>query len=158
MHIDELEQFAEQFLKEHYHITLSIPVERNNRLRSTHGRFVIKNNRPQKIELAGHLLNYGAENFIYGVLKHECIHYALYEQGKGHVDGNPVFEAELEKHNAPRTRTLKIGSFIVFTCNHCGNRVETRRKRVAKHPEDYHTACCGAMLTVVGETAYNGSE
>ncbi|HLQ96685.1 MAG TPA: SprT-like domain-containing protein [Pseudogracilibacillus sp.] len=158
MHMETLEKFAAHFLQEHYHISLSIPVERNNRLKSTHGRFVMKNNRPQKIELAGHLLNYGAVDYIYGVLKHECIHYALFVLGKGHMDGDPVFEAELKKYHAPMTRTLKIGNYIVFTCDHCGNRIETRRKRVAKHPEDYRTACCGSPLTVVGEKVYNGTE
>jgi len=155
---EELRKHASEFLRDNYHMSLDIPVKRNNRLRSTHGRFLLKNNKPHSIELAGYLLTYGVRETIIGVLKHECIHYAQFKQGLGHLDGDPLFEAELQKHHAPKTRTLMIGKYIEFQCDACGRKTQTRRKRVAKSPQSYRTACCGSPLTIIGEKVYDGSE
>lgn len=154
----ELTRLAKKFLFEHYGIRLAIPVQRNNRLRSTHGRFIIKNNRPEAIELAGYLLTFGARSVIIGVLKHECIHYALYVQGRDHRDGSIPFERELEKHDAPKTRTLKVGRYYSFTCDGCGKATSTRKKRVVTSSTQYRTVCCHSKLTVHGEKVYDGTE
>ena len=113
----ELTKIAQVFLKIHYGLGLDIPIKRNNRLRSTHGRFIINNynHTPLRIEIAGKTLDYGTDEVIISILKHECIHYALFVQGRAYRDGHPEFEAELRKHNAPSTNTLKIGLYYLFS-------------------------------------------
>lgn len=158
MSIEELIKIAKSFLLENYQMSLDIPIKRNNRLRSTHGRFIMRNNEAYQIELAGYLLDYGTDKTIIGVLKHECIHYAQFINNGAHHDGDPVFENELQKHDAPRTRTLMIGKYFLYKCHKCGNVRHTRKKRVIKFPEDYRTSCCRSKLTVLGEKVYDGAE
>lgn len=153
----ELTKIAQNFLKNNYGIDLNIPIKRNNRLRSTHGRFMINaNQKPLRIEIAGKAIDYGTDEAIIGILKHECIHYALYLQGRAYQDGHPEFEGELRKHQAPSTNTFKIGIYYVFSCNRCGKTYESIRKQLAKTPSKYKTKCCQASLTVIGERVYNG--
>jgi SprT-like protein len=158
MQQEELVAFAKSFLQENYGLMLDIPVVRNNRLRSTHGRFVIMNNQANKIDLAGYLLDYGAIEAILGVLKHECIHYALFKKGINHHDGDPAFEMELVKHQAPKTRTLNIGKYYLLKCGQCENIVSTKKKSVVNQPDQYLSACCRSKLIVVGVKIYNGSD
>jgi len=72
MNLSQLIKVAEDFLQTAYQLQLKIPIERNNRLRTTQGRYVIKHDQtPLKIELSGNTLDYGTEEAIIGVLKHE---------------------------------------------------------------------------------------
>ncbi len=154
---NELKEIASTFLKENYEISLKIPVIRNNRLRSTLGRYVINNKgEPLRIELSGTLLTYGAKETIIGVLNHECIHYAFHKQGKPMHDGNPLFERALAKHKAPSTKTLKVGKFYTYYCERCKKPGESRLKRLVTHCDDYRTKCCRAKIILTGEKIYNG--
>ena len=136
---------------------LAIPIKRNNRLRSTHGRFIVDQHQtPVCIEIAGKTLEYGTNEVIIGILKHECIHYALHIKGRANRDGHPEFEAELRKHNAPSTNTLKIGMYYLFSCNRCGKEYESMRKQLVRTPNKYRTKCCQAKLTVIEERIYDG--
>lgn len=156
---DQLTTIAKKFLKDNYNLHLHIPIKRNNRLRTTYGRFVMnKQMTPLRIEISGITLTYGHQDVIIGVLKHECIHYALHTLGKVSKDGDPYFESELKKHGAPSTNTTKIGKFHLFTCNHCGQQFESSRKQLVRTPENYRTTCCKAALTIVGERIYNGKK
>lgn len=155
----DLEDYATRFLQKYYQQQLTIPIERNNRLRSTLGRYVVSSKfEPLRIEIAGQVLTYGTEASILGILKHECIHYALHMQGDYLRDGEPEFEIELAKHGAPSTQSLKIGRYFVFRCRQCGSEGETRVLRVMKEPQKYRTVCCGAKLDVMGERIYNGNQ
>ena len=154
---EKLTKYAEQFLKANFNIDLSIPIKRNNRLRSSLGRYVMDAaGNPSRIELSGNVLTYAKESTIIGVLKHECIHYAYHIQGKDMRDGHPQFEKALEQFNAPSTETLKVGKFFIFECVRCKKRGETRLKRLAIKPNDYRTHCCQEKLRIVGETIYRG--
>ena len=153
----QLTDFATSFLKDHFDITLHIPIIRNNRLRSTLGRYVIDSNDiPIRIELSGNVLTYGNKETIIGVLKHECIHYAYHVQGKNMHDGDPEFELALKRFNAPSTETLKVGKYYVFECEQCKKVGESRLKRLAVHPSNYRTSCCKAKLRLTGEKIYRG--
>src|SRR5690625_4133127 len=56
---DELTQIADQFLQKNYGVTLDIPIKRNNRLRTTLGRYVVSHDdKPLRIEIAGNTLRY----------------------------------------------------------------------------------------------------
>lgn len=154
---DELTLFAIDFLDEYFNLPLQIPIKRNNRLRSTLGRYVMNaQGKPARIELSGNLLTYGKKETIIGVLKHECIHYAYHVQGKNMQDGNPEFELALKQHNAPSTETLKVGKYYIYECEQCKQTGETRLKRLVQRPEDYRTACCKGRLNIVGEKIYRG--
>jgi len=154
----ELHEIAKTFLWNNYGIELNIPIKRNNRLRTTLGRFVVSNDhQPLRIEISGNTLKYGTRDAIIGVLKHECIHYAFHLQGRPSNDGHPEFEAELKKHHAPSTKTSKIGKHYIFTCNACGRKSETRLRRLKKFPDRYRTTCCKSRLTIIGERIYDGT-
>lgn len=154
---EELTKYAERFLKDNFNIDLLIPIKRNNRLRTSLGRYVMDNaSNPIRIELSGKLLTYGKESTIIGVLKHECIHYAYHVQGKDMRDGHPQFEKALQQFNAPSTESLKVGKFYTFECVGCKKRGETQLKRLAFKPEDYRTHCCQEKLRIVRETIYRG--
>lgn len=158
MEAERLTKLATDFLHRHYEIALNIPIMRNNRLRTTQGRYVTKrDNTPLRMEISGQTLDYGTDDAILGIIKHECIHYALHQLKQPYKDGTALFESELRKHNAPSTRTMLIGKLYTFTCNQCGTIGETRRKQLMKTPEKYRTTCCQAKLTWTGERIYDGS-
>lgn len=154
-----LTRFAKAFLLAHYQQDLTIPIQRNNRLRTTQGRYVTKRDgTPIRIDIAGHTLDYGTQEVVEGIVKHECIHFALHQQGKPYKDGNALFEAELKKHNAPSTKTILVGKIYLFTCDQCGKTGESRLKQLMKTPEKYRTACCRSTLTITGEKIYDGTK
>lgn len=154
---EELTQFATQFLRTNFHIDLTIPIVRNNRLRSSYGRYVMTNKQhPVRIEIAGKTLDYGTVEAIKGIIKHECIHYALHMQGQSMRDGHPVFEETLRQYNAPSTNTMKIGLFYLFRCEICARTYETNRKQISKTPKKYRTKCCNGNITIMEIRKYDG--
>lgn len=154
---NELTLIAKDFLYEHFKLQLQIPIKRNNRLRSTLGRYVMDvHGNPVRIELSGNVLTYGKKETIIGVLKHECIHYAYHIQGKNMHDGNPEFELALKQYNAPSTETLKVGKYYTYECEKCKQIGESRLKRLAQRPQDYRTNCCKGKLRITGEKIYRG--
>ena len=154
---EELTQFAERFLQENYGIQLNIPIKRNNRLRTTLGRYVISHHQePLRIEIAGNTLTYGTKEAIIGILKHECIHFALHMKGVAYKDGQYPFETELKKHGAPSTKTQMIGKYYLFRCVKCKMEGKSKYKQLFQHPKKYRTSCCHAPLTIIGEEVYDG--
>lgn len=156
--IDNLyEQTAKEFLRENYRQPLTIPITRNNRLRSSLGRFVYdRDQRAIRIELAGFLLDYGAQSTIIDVLKHECIHYALFEKGLPHRDGEAYFEKQLQLYGVSRTKELKVGPYMQYICGKCQQAGETKNRRLLKNPSMYRTTCCHAKIILTGEKVYDG--
>ncbi|HLR42666.1 MAG TPA: SprT-like domain-containing protein [Pseudogracilibacillus sp.] len=157
MNEEMLTNYAKAFLQENFQIALSIPIQRNNRLRAAYGRFVYTNNKkPLRIEIAGLMFDYATEDVIYNVLRHECIHYALFTLKKPYHDGDAYFEAVLKQYDAASTNTLKVGKYIVYTCEDCQTQYETRVKQVAKTPDKYRTTCCQSPIMTRGERVYRG--
>lgn len=157
--LDELTAFAKQFIHKHYSLELTIPIQRNNRLRTTLGRYVYQKqkNKPLRIELAGFILDYGARTAIIDVLKHECIHYSLHMLELPCHDGHPYFEAELKKHGVSSTNETMIGKYYVYTCESCHIENVTKQKKVIQSPDKYRTSCCKAKLVIVGERIFDGT-
>lgn len=160
MNVSILTNYAEKFLQENFGLSLAIPIERNNRLRSSYGCFVYddKEGKALRIEIAGLMFDYAREEAIYSVLRHECIHYALYVLKRPHRDGDAYFEAMLRRHHATSTNTLKVGKYFLFQCNHCHQTYETKIKRVAKSPGVYQSKCCASDISLTGEKIYRGSD
>lgn len=121
MSLVEIEDFCRDFLFDSYGLSLSIPVCINPRLSKALGWFIHndKTHTPIKIEISKKFLNGGNLDDIKSVLKHECIHYALYVNRKPFLDGDPYFENELLKYNACSTDTIdfKIKRNVrVYSC------------------------------------------
>lgn len=155
--LERIKKEANTFLLENYQMPLQIPIERNNRLRASLGRFVYqKLDEPVKIDLAGFLLDYGANAIIVDVLKHECIHYALFQKGLPHEDGHPYFEEELKKYGVSSTYTKKVGVYTLYECKKCKKVGETKNNRLVKKPSNYRTVCCHGKIEIIGDKVYDG--
>src|SRR5690625_6577065 len=95
MKIEALKDIANDFLLTYYQVPLEIPIERNNRLRTTQGRYVMKHDgTPLRIDLSGSTLDYGKEEAIIGILKIECIHYELHNLKISFKDDTLIIEYE----------------------------------------------------------------
>ncbi len=145
--IEDVIEEARRFLSENYNMDLRIPIRRNNRIKRTLGQFIRMDDKSDCIEISGILLDYGGKTAVFDTLRHELIHYALFELGKPHRDGDPAFENELRKHNVNPTNTSEVyGPIVRFNCAKCGRSEFTTTKKVSVTPHRYRTKCCKAAL------------
>lgn len=120
----EIENYCRYFLKEHYGIDLSIPVNANSRLTRTLGKFVFNSETHEAARLEfskKFMLSEKPSGDKIKVIKHECIHYALFLTGKPYNDGDPYFEGELVKHDSISTNSISFRTernIRVYEC-HC---------------------------------------
>lgn len=158
--LDYLQKIGNSFLKINYGLELKQPIRINNRLRNALGRFIHYLDGDKNkcyVELAGKTFNYGTEEIILDVLKHELIHYALYMLNKPHYDGHPIFENELKKHNVSSTNTISdLGEFYKLRCNSCNYEWLTSKKRVVTHAHEYVSKCCNSKITYIDKVVKNG--
>ena len=156
--VEYLTEYAEQFLADNYGFTLAIPIEINNRLRSTLGAYAVRmsTEEPVRIELAGYLIEYGAREAILDTLQHELIHYAVHALGKDRRDGADDFESELRKHGVSGTNTNWAGYYYITKCDACGEVSEIKTKRHITHADEYVTKCCRANYAHIGDVIYDG--
>lgn len=151
----KLESDAREFLLEAYGLELKIPVVVNSRLKSTYGRFIhrdIRNTRQSlRIEMGKNYIEHQEWQTIYETLKHECIHYALYELGKPYKDGHPLFESELKKHGSHSTGTVAYrGKVVQYGCP-CCNKVWSKRKKYPRNGAGYRCPKCKEQIKFLGE-------
>ena len=137
--VKRFEEFGREFLKENYGIELGIPIKINARLSRALGRFVHEaDGNSLEIDLSKSLIEYNEPEFVEDVLKHELIHYALYELGKPYRDGDSYFETEIKKHGATSNR-VHIENYArktyIYNCG-CGMVFKRERK-------DGHNYMCG---------------
>lgn len=147
--IKELTQDAQEFLMEEFGINLAIPILANGRIKRTLGRFRYRqynaNNRMAlDIELAKIVLATGYEE-SWDVLKHELIHYALFELGLPHSDNDYEFI------NACKTRNVLLSGddieirsrVAIYKCSNCDKhwfRAKHYKNKVYSHKQ------CGGQL------------
>ncbi|MGE6347973.1 SprT-like domain-containing protein [Bacillus mycoides] len=149
----KLEMLAIKFLKDNYDMKLGIPIILNGRLKTTYGKFVHANRNSKKrasrrIEMSKTYIEHQPWDIVVETLKHELIHYALYELGKPYRDGESLFESELAKHGSHSTGTIVFkGSLHIYKCKNeqCGNVFE-RHRRYPKNGEGYTCADCGSYI------------
>lgn len=127
----QIEQYARKFLKDNYKMDLNIPITINGRLSRSLGKFVHRAaiRESVRIEISKKHLMYSPLDDILSTIRHECIHYALFELGKPYRDGDVVFESELRKHGAKSTGTTKLlyeRNVNVYRCK-CEKAHYTRR-------------------------------
>jgi SprT-like protein len=149
MDLYEVERFCRIFLKDSYNLELLIPVEINSRLSTTLGFFIYdkKSRDPIKLEFSKKFLTNGSTLDKIKVIKHECIHYALFIQNKPHKDGDEYFESELLKHGSIPTDTVifKIEKNVrVYSCE-CSEHIflQTIMPRICNN--------CNERLSYVGK-------
>lgn len=129
INVYELEDIAREFLDEEFGLNLEIPIKRNNRLKTSMGRFTSQFNRltgkhtPLKIDIAGYLFeNDNPVDLVIGILKHECIHYALLELGIPNRDSDQTFINACIEKGAPLTGTQQAKrsrSHHIYHCDTC---------------------------------------
>jgi SprT-like protein len=156
----QLKQYAEKFLKETYGINLNIPLELNGRLKKSCGRF--KSMRYSNgyaeavnVEMNKFFVENNSREVVEDVLKHELVHYALFEQGKPCADGHHVFEGELKRLGIVSQNTIdkyniksKPVNMTIYKCNNCNT--EHMLQRALKYDGKYHKCKCSGGLTNMG--------
>lgn len=107
---EEMGRYCKDFLEEEYGLPFTIPVTVNARLSRTFGRFIYnrKEQKPVGIEINKKFLIGGKITDIQDVLKHECVHYALFAKGKPYRDGERYFENELARLGVSSSNTIEF--------------------------------------------------
>ena len=149
--IHQFTQIAKKFLKENYDMELGIPITINGRLKSVYGRFRHMGNRKQsvRIEMSRNYIEHQEWNTVVETLKHELIHYALYELDKPYRDGTAYFEAEIQKHGSHSSGTVKYkGKVQEYECQVCGRKFR-RQRRYPNNARGY--SHCGTQIRYNGE-------
>lgn len=103
----QMERYADNFLKEHFKLNLEIPIEIDGRLTRAGGSFhyMRKDNKPIKIKMSERFVACALKDTeegvhaILDVLNHELVHYALCVLGKEFNDGKDDFEQTLARLN-----------------------------------------------------------
>lgn len=155
----DLETEAFRFLQENYGMGLTIPIEIDESFSHEEGAYEFTKKEPRGIYLAGFLLEFGTDEVVYDVLRHELVHYALHRLNKPFEDGHPVFEAELKRLGIGSTQSSKVGRYHIYSCDKCGDEIPYYRKLKENEMEKAITACCDADFKFTGKQAvYNGRE
>lgn len=162
--VNQLEKYASKFLKDNYQLEMSIPLELNGRMKRTCGWFKslrFKDGRTPialKIELNKFFVENNEPVAVLDVLRHELVHYALFQQGKPNTDGHPVFEGELRRLGIVSQSTInkyeiksKPVRKSVYQCatESCGRTYETAR--ALSNGGRYHSCKCGGSLINKGK-------
>lgn len=97
---------------------------------------------------------------------HECIHYALYRQGKAYLDGQPTFEAELVKYGLEHTSTGGVqegwADLHTYICSKCKKIKFLKQEKIPKSKDpvynEYLTSCCHAPFLYKGNVRYTNKK
>lgn len=149
--IKQLEVYAKKFLSENFDdVPLVVPIKLNGRLKKVLGRFVIDRyyggSEPRVIELSKDLIRYYDKETIISVLKHECIHYALFILGQPFDDSDRIFIDTCKKLGASLTKQIHFkGQIHIYTCD-CGSEFKRLRKL---NEEKYRCGECKSKLSFV---------
>lgn len=114
---------AENFLVKNFSLPLDIPININNRLRTSGGVFKYTsdgkgNFTPLKIEIAKFMIESGTPTEIIETLEHELVHYALCALRKPHRDSDSVFKITCQRLNIPLSHKV-IKNLYQYECVDC---------------------------------------
>lgn len=140
--LEVLEDIAKDFLQEEFGIDLEIPIEINGRLSRSLGRFVCYPSRKKsvKIELSKNLLEFYDDDEVVDTLRHECVHYALFELGKPFKDHDTYFINTCNRLNVGLTNTTQHKGLVhVYKCLGCNKEHEVLRRF---NPKAYRCSRC----------------
>ena len=128
-----LQSYAKTYLNFRFGIPLEIPIRINNRLRTTGGRFRSYYNqrtgqrRAESIQIALFVIENGTSEEIFDILKHELIHYALFELEMDFKDGDESFIQHCKQLNVGLSHSVQK-EILFYTCPKCEEKVEMNRK------------------------------
>lgn len=160
--IYQLRQYAKKFLMDTYNLELTIPLQLNSRLQRTcgwfrHTRYKDGRDIPNCIELNKYFVENNEPNVVLDVLRHECIHYAMFMLKRPFKDGSKGFEAELKRLCVVSQKDIdkyviqsKPKKMIVYKCimPNCGQ--EYHRTRKLQGDGAFHHCKCGGRIKNMG--------
>ena len=129
--LEVLEDIAKDFLMEEFGIKLDIPIEINGRLSRSLGRFICYPKRKEsvKIELSKNLLEFYDDDEVLDTLRHECVHYALFELRKPYRDNDKYFIDTCNRLSVGLTETTEHKGLVhVYKCLGCQKEHESVRR------------------------------
>ncbi|CAD2074330.1 hypothetical protein GCM10007275_05740 [Jeotgalicoccus coquinae] len=149
MNNEELHNHADKFLRENFGLRLEIPVRISKRMKSKLGAFQIKIQGrkvvSQEIVMSHTFIVNNTEETVLDVLRHECVHYALYTLNKPYRDSDREFIETLERLGISKTRTYKYkGQSYLYECKKCSYQFTKRVKGYNKRYICRH--CRGKFL------------
>src|SRR5699024_11500011 len=104
-----IQMHADAILEGNFDMPLDIPIRISKRMKSRLGAFQIKcrDNEVVKREIviSHEFIKHNDEDTILDVLYHECVHYALYAQGRPYRDSDALFITTLDRLGISRTMT-----------------------------------------------------
>lgn len=157
--LNDLYEEAERFLWDKYGMTLLIDIDIEDDLEDIQGCYEFTASGPRRIVIADFVMDFAEDEVVYDILRHELIHYAMHRLRKQFADGQPEFEAELEKHGVGSTGTYRMGRYQLYECQGCHAKLPFHRQFEDHELKTVVTACCDAKFTNTGEQAvYNGKE
>lgn len=135
MNQQQIEKLANDFLGKEFGMRLAIPLRISNRMKSTFGvfKFNRKTNKPTEIAMSAEFLKNHSKEKIIDVLYHECVHYALFEQGLPYNDGDKTFKRTVDRLGVSRTGTYQFkGNGYLYQCGGCERKITKRMKGFEK--------------------------
>ncbi|GKQ43145.1 protein SprT [Companilactobacillus sp. RD055328] len=118
---NELTQLVQRISKNSFGKEFNNIAKFNNRLRSTGGRFHLKDGH---IDINPKVLERYDEKTLEGIIKHELVHYHLYYSGGKHYHSSPAFKALLKQvggsRYAPELTPKKRKTYKIYQCKKCG--------------------------------------
>lgn len=130
MTMGEIKGFADKFLRQEFGLRLEIPIKVNGRLTRSMGRFRYNPLRALDIELAKVLVMYNTDEVVLDTLKHELVHYALYELGQPFDDSDAEFIEACQSRGIGLTKTGTYNlPFHLYRCDTCDKELISKTKR-----------------------------
>lgn len=139
--IAEVKAWAKKFLNDNYSLDLDIPINfRMSNGSNTMASISLDNKTSKPISITVNRVALISEvilsdEYLYKMLGHELIHYALNRLGRDYFDGDDDFENELVKHNFPSNHLVGTGealnarylkNTIEYVCKNTGELIEKR--------------------------------
>ncbi|MGG1571628.1 SprT-like domain-containing protein [Fictibacillus sp. NRS-1165] len=147
----ELYQEAENFLNEHFGLSLEVPIRVAARMTRTMGCFKHYRswNRPIEIKLSEKMLTHHDPEVSIDVLRHELIHYALYMLQQPYKDKDENFKSTCRRLGVALTRTYQFkGEIYTYGCaSGCSEWKFKTRRNFDRH----HCRKCKKHIVYKGE-------
>lgn len=137
MNAQQLQSYAEDFLRKNFDLSLDVPLRISKRMKSKLGVFSIKYNKNEilssEIVLSYNFVINNDKDAVLDVLYHECVHYALFKKRMPFRDSDPEFINTLERLGISKTRSYQYkGQSYLYECRKCGYRFSKNMKGYEK--------------------------
>ncbi|KRM18286.1 hypothetical protein FC40_GL000965 [Ligilactobacillus hayakitensis DSM 18933 = JCM 14209] len=145
MNNQELQSLVESISLEFFKCPFLHKAYFNSRLKSTGGRYFLKNH---NIDINPKMLEEFNEQILIGVIKHELCHYHLHLSGQKHTHRDLVFRNLLQQvgglRYAPRISNEKMK--YQYVCQQCERKFWRQRKM---NPDRYRCGACHGKIKLI---------